>query len=45
MMLAWEHGGGFSLNAEVWAPAWDHVALEHLLHYCARRIFACEQME
>jgi hypothetical protein len=34
-MQAWEHDGGFSLNAEVWVPAWDRAGLERLIRYCA----------
>jgi hypothetical protein len=35
-MQAWEHDGGFSVNAEVWVPSWDRAGLERLLRYCAR---------
>ncbi|MCU0735738.1 MAG: transposase [Methylotetracoccus sp.] len=35
-MQAWEHGRGFSVNAEVWVPSWDRAGLERLIRYCAR---------
>jgi hypothetical protein len=43
-MQAWEHDGGFSLNAEVWVPSWDRAGLERLLRYCARPVFAGERL-
>jgi len=43
-MQAWEHNGGFSLNAEVWVPSWDRAGLERLLRYCARPVFAGERL-
>jgi hypothetical protein len=43
-MQAWDHGGGFSLNAEVWVPSWDWAGLERLVRYCARPIFAGERL-
>lgn len=44
-MRAWQHGGGFSLNAEVWVPSRDRAGLERLVRYCARPIFAGERLE
>lgn len=44
LMLGWEHGGGFSLNADVWVASWDRAGLERLLRYCARPIFAGERL-
>jgi hypothetical protein len=43
-MRAWEHAGGFSLNAEVWVPSWDRAGLERLVRYCARPMFAGERL-
>jgi hypothetical protein len=39
---AWEHGGGFSLDASVRVEADDRLGLERLLRYCARPAFALE---
>ncbi|MEO6421551.1 MAG: transposase [Candidatus Nitrotoga sp.] len=36
IMAAWEHGGGFSVNAEVRIEAHERDGLERLLRYCAR---------
>jgi hypothetical protein len=33
-MLAWEHGGGWSLDASVRVPAWDRRGLEQVVRYC-----------
>ena len=35
-MAAWEHGGGFSVKAEVRIAAAERDGLERLLSYCAR---------
>ena len=35
-MAAWDHGGGFSVDASVGIAANDRPALERLLRYCAR---------
>jgi hypothetical protein len=35
-MIAWQHGGGFSLDASVRIAADDRDGLERLLRYCAR---------
>jgi hypothetical protein len=35
-MLAWEHEGGFSLDASIRIESWDRLALERLVRYCAR---------
>lgn len=44
-MLAWGHGGGFSLDASVRIAAHDRVGLERLIRYCARPPFALERLE
>ena len=43
-MAAWDHGGGFSLNASVRIEAADRSGLERLLRYCARPVFALERL-
>jgi len=43
-MGAWDHGGGFSLDASVRIEADDQEALERLLRYCARPAFALERL-
>ncbi len=43
-MAAWEHGGGFSLDAGVRIEAEDRSGLERLLRYCARPVFALERL-
>lgn len=43
-MVAWEHGGGFSLDAGVRIEAEDRSGLERLLLYCARPAFALERL-
>jgi len=43
-MAAWEHGGGFSLDASVRIEAADRSGLERLLRYCARPVFALERL-
>ena len=43
-MAAWEHGGGFSVNAEVRIEKHDRNGLERLLRYCARPAFALERL-
>ena len=44
VMAAWEHGGGFSLDAGVRIEAADRAGLERLLRYCARPAFALERL-
>ena len=44
VMAAWEHGGGFSVNAAVRIEAHDRDGLERLLRYCARPAFARERL-
>jgi hypothetical protein len=44
-MEAWEHGGGFSLDASVRIDADDRKGLERLLRYCARPPFAADRLE
>ena len=43
-MGAWDHGGGFSLDASVRVEADDRLGLERLLRYCARPAFALERL-
>jgi hypothetical protein len=43
-MAAWEHGGGFSVDAGVRIEAADRAGLERLLRYCARPAFALERL-
>ena len=43
-MGAWDHGGGFSLDASVRIEAQDREGLERLLRYCARPAFALERL-
>ncbi len=40
----WEHGGGFSVDAEVRIEAHERDGLERLLRYCARPAFALERL-
>lgn len=35
-LLTWDHGGGFSLDANVRIEATDRTGLERLLRYCSR---------
>ena len=35
-MRAWQHGGGWSVDASVRVAAWDRQGLERLVRYCAR---------
>ena len=44
IMAAWEHGGGFSVDAGVRIEADDRNDLERLLRYCARPAFALERL-
>jgi hypothetical protein len=44
-MEAWDHGGGFSLDASVRIEAHDRQGLERLLRYCARPPFAADRLE
>jgi DNA-directed RNA polymerase subunit RPC12/RpoP len=43
-MDAWDHAGGFSLDATVRIEAQDREGLERLLRYCARPAFALERL-
>jgi hypothetical protein len=43
-MVAWDHSGGFSLDASVRIEAEDRPGLERLLRYCARPVFALERL-
>jgi hypothetical protein len=43
-MAAWEHGGGFSVDAGVRIEADNRASLERLLRYCARPAFALERL-
>jgi Putative transposase len=43
-MAAWEHGGGFSVDASVCIEGNDREGLERLLRYCARPPFALEHL-
>ena len=43
-MLAWDHGGGFSLNGSVRIEATDRTGLERLIRYCARPPFALDRL-
>ena len=43
-MLAWDHGGGFSLDASVRIGAPDRAGLERVIRYCARPPFALERL-
>jgi hypothetical protein len=43
-MAAWEHGGGYSVDASVRIEADDRAGLERLLRYCARPAFALERL-
>jgi hypothetical protein len=44
-MLAWDHAGGFSLDASIRIEAHDRAGLERLLRYCARPPFALNRLE
>jgi len=44
-MLAWGHGGGFSLDGSVRLAAWDRGGLEGLARYCARPSFSAGRFE
>ncbi len=43
-MAAWDHGGGFSVDAAVRIEGNDRAGLERLLRYCARPPFALEHL-
>jgi len=43
-MANWEHGGGFSVDAQVRIEAHERDGLERLLRYCARPAFALERL-
>lgn len=43
-MAAWDHDGGFSLDASVRIEAEDRFGLERLLRYRARPAFALERL-
>ncbi len=44
-MQAWQHDGGFCVDASVRIEAADHAGRERLLRYCARPPFALEQLQ
>jgi hypothetical protein len=44
VMAAWDHGGGFSVGAEVRIEAHERDGLERLLRYCPRPAFAVERL-
>ena len=44
VMAEWEHGGGFSVDAQVRIEAHERDGLERLLRYCARPAFALERL-
>ena len=44
-MRAWQHDGGFSLDASVRIEGHDRPGLERLLRYCARPPLALERIE
>jgi len=44
-MQAWQHGGGFSVDASVRIEAADRAGRERLLRYCARPPFALERLQ
>ena len=44
MMAEREHGGGFSVDADVRIEAHEREGLERLLRYCARPAFALERL-
>jgi len=44
VMAKWEHGGGFSVDANVRIEAHERCGLERLLRYCARPAFALERL-
>ncbi|MGF1525178.1 MAG: transposase [Candidatus Competibacterales bacterium] len=44
-MGAWQHDGGFSLDASLHIEGHDREGLERLLRYCARPPFALERIE
>jgi hypothetical protein len=44
VMAEWEHGGGFSVDAQVRIEAHERGGLERLLRYCARPAFALERL-
>jgi hypothetical protein len=44
IMAAWEHGGGFSVDAGVRIEADNRAGLERLLRYCARPAYALERL-
>jgi hypothetical protein len=44
VMAAWQHGGGFSVDAQVRIEAHGREGLERLLRYCARPAFALERL-
>jgi len=43
-VAAWDHSGGFSLDASVRIEAEDRPGLERLLRYCARPVLALERL-
>ena len=45
LMRAWEHGGGFSVDARVRAEAADRAGLDRLIRYWAPGPLALERLE
>lgn len=43
MLAEWEHGGSFSVDAQVRIEAYKRVGLGRLLRFCARPAFALER--
>lgn len=44
VMAEWEHGGGFSVDAQMRIEAHEREGRERLMRYCARPAFALEQL-
>ncbi len=43
-MRTWQHGGGWSVHAEVRLADWDRQGLERLVRYCARPALAAGRL-
>ena len=43
-MLQWQGHGGFSVHADTRVEAWDRLALERLVRYCARPTFSLQRL-
>jgi len=44
-LAQWQHGGGFSLNADVLIESDEPKSLERLLRYCARPPFSADRLQ